>query len=163
MTVRSLVILRHAKAARPDHTPDPDRPLTARGHADAIAAGAWLTGIGYQPDLVVCSPARRTRETWLDLATALPAAPTVRYPDAAYHGGLGELVDLLRAVHPDAATVLLVGHNPAVSQLSGLLDPARADRDGLRTSGIAVHELDGGWDLVGTRPGRLVQAHTARG
>ena len=64
MSERTLVILRHAKAERPAELADADRPLTQRGHADAAAAGAWLAARGYRPDLVLCSPAKRTRQTW---------------------------------------------------------------------------------------------------
>ena len=46
------MLLRHAKADNPPAVADIDRPLTARGHADAAAAGAWLAHRGYVPDLV---------------------------------------------------------------------------------------------------------------
>ena len=74
VTTRTLVILRHAKAANPEGVADPDRPLTSRGHADAAAAGAWLAHRDLQPDLVLCSSARRTRETWHGVALALSTA-----------------------------------------------------------------------------------------
>jgi phosphohistidine phosphatase len=73
VTVRTLVILRHAKATpyRGDDS-DVDRPLTARGRADATAAGHWLAAHDLRPDLVLCSPARRTRETWAAVGAAPP-------------------------------------------------------------------------------------------
>lgn len=74
---RSLVLLRHAKAEQPTSAPDAERPLTARGHADAAAAGAWLGHGGYLPSVVVCSPAKRTRQTWHDVALGM-AAPPIR-------------------------------------------------------------------------------------
>jgi phosphohistidine phosphatase len=78
---RTLVLLRHAKADRPNGVPDVDRPLTERGHADSALAGAWLVKHGYVPDLVLASPSRRTRQTWHSVAVALANAgsPTVRY------------------------------------------------------------------------------------
>ncbi|XTZ13535.1 SixA phosphatase family protein [Micromonospora echinospora] len=63
-TARTLVLLRHGKAERPEGITDRERALTERGHADAAAAGAWLARHGFLPDVVVCSPARRTRQTW---------------------------------------------------------------------------------------------------
>ena len=71
---RTLIIVRHAKAESFSSTPDLSRPLTPRGHADANAAGAWLAMHGYRPDLVICSPARRTRQTWHGIAIGLAAA-----------------------------------------------------------------------------------------
>ena len=61
MPVRTLVLVRHAKAETPGEQPDFDRALTATGRADADAAGAWLADHGLRPQLVLCSAARRTR------------------------------------------------------------------------------------------------------
>jgi phosphohistidine phosphatase len=161
VTTRTLVLLRHAKADNPPAVADIDRPLTARGHADAAAAGAWLSHRGFLPDLVVCSPARRTRETWHGVALALPATPEVRYDDEVYAASVRGLLELVTAVEDDRATVLLVGHNPGMSQLSMLLDDS-ADSEGLRTAGAAVHRFDGHWLECGEGTATLVASHTAR-
>jgi phosphohistidine phosphatase len=162
VSTRTLVILRHAKAATPGAVADADRPLTPRGHADAAAAGAWLNRRGYRPDLVLCSPARRTRETWHGAALALTAAPSVRYEPDVYAAPAGALLDLVRGVDDSIGTVLIIGHNPSVSQLSALLDPAGTETDGLRTAGLAVHAMEGHWVDCGPRKAALVDAHTAR-
>src|ERR1035441_5301802 len=75
---RQLVLLRHAKSAWLD-VPDHDRPLAKRGLRDAPGAGRWLRQAGYVPDLVVCSTARRTSETWELAAAELGASPPVRF------------------------------------------------------------------------------------
>ena len=161
MTTRTLVLLRHAKAANPPAVADIDRPLTARGHADAAAAGAWLSHRGFVPELVVCSPSRRTRETWHGVALALTTAPDVRYDDEVYAASARDLLDLVCAVDDAAVTVLVVGHNPGVSQLSMLLDD-NADVDDLRTAGTAVHRFDGHWAECTQGSAKLVTTHTAR-
>lgn len=184
MTQRSLVLLRHAKTERPDGVADVERPLTGRGHADAAAAGAWIAHCGYSPDLVICSPAKRTRQTWhgaaLGMAEAAagltgmpgsraasstevpPANPLiVRYEADVYDGSARDLLEIVRAVGPDVSTVLLVGHNPAISELSALLDPS--DPEGLRTSGMAVHRLSGKWQDYTPAGTPRTARHTARG
>ncbi|PRY27110.1 SixA phosphatase family protein [Pseudosporangium ferrugineum] len=171
MTARTLVLLRHGKAETPDERPDFDRRLTDRGRADAAVAGAWLAAQNLRPDVVLCSPAARTRETWDAAAAALAAAapegpvPQVRYEDGLYAGGRTELVDLLRALPDAVSTVLVVGHNPTVSDVSVLLRPddTGAFTEGLKTSGIAVHRMEGSWST--TEPGSmpLLTEHTARG
>lgn len=188
MTERRIVLLRHAKAERPDGRADVDRPLTARGHADAAAAGAWLDHSGYLPAAVLCSPAKRTRQTWHDVALGMverltgqgrpeqsataraiepPAVPglgpVVHYDERISIGGPSELLEVVRAVDAECPTVLLIGHNPGVSELSTLLDPVHADPDGLRTCGIAVHLLSGGWADLREDTARLEKWHTARG
>jgi phosphohistidine phosphatase len=144
---------------------DIDRPLTARGHADAAAAGAWLASRGYAPDLVLCSPSKRTRQTWHGVAVALAGsrAPQVRYETGLYDDGISEALELLRSVPDGVGTVLLIGHNPTMSMLSAILDRAAdRDSDGLRTSGIAVHELDGDWSAYAPGAASLVATETAR-
>jgi phosphohistidine phosphatase len=171
MTERTLVLLRHAKAETPGDGPDFERDLAERGRADADAAGAWLADEGLWPALVFCSPAARTRQTWqlaeIALTQAKPEgpAPEVRYEPGLYDGGRTEVFDLLRGVADDVRTVLIVGHNPTMSDVSILLrpDPRNADREGLKTAGLAVHRTDRSWSE--TEPGSmpLVGEHTARG
>jgi phosphohistidine phosphatase len=191
MSDRTIVLLRHAKAENPDGLADVDRPLTARGHADAAAAGAWLAHSGHVPDLVICSPAKRTRQTWHGVALALaegagsmgPAggaessvasgtapeaartasAPLVRYEDTVYTGDADQLLALVCGTDEPVSAILLVGHNPAISELSALLDPVlAADSDGLRTSSVAVHRLTGSWRECAPGAASLLASHTAR-
>jgi len=90
-------------------------------------------------------------------------APLVRYEPALYEDGTGEILAVIRRIELEFGTALLVGHNPATSQLSALLDPEAArDSDGLRTSGIAVHRWEGPWSACGPGSAPLIAAHTAR-
>lgn len=165
MSGRSLVLLRHAKAENPIGTPDDRRPLSARGHADAQAAGAWLAS-RHVPELVLCSPTKRTRQTWHAVAANLPAQsdPEVRYERRLYFGGADDLLQVVREVEDSVSTVLIIGHNPTLSQIAFDLDPEGGlDSDGLRTCGLTVHAVDGAWSDFGPRQGRLTASYTARG
>ena len=152
---RTLLIMRHAKAAQSDRGPDAERPLTPRGQADAAAAAAWLQLRGHVPELVVCSPARRARETW----EALSLTATVHYDRRLYSADTDDLLDIVREVDDGIGVLMLVGHNPGLSDLSALLDPAGRE---LRTSGIAVHALDASWAEFGPGVAPLAETHTAR-
>jgi phosphohistidine phosphatase len=172
MTPRTLVLLRHAKAERPDGLSDFDRKLTETGETDADAAGAWLADERLHPALVLCSSAARTRQTWQGVSIALAQAqpgggtPEVRYEDGLYHGGVTEVFDLVRKVPDTVRTVLVVGHNPWVSEVSLMLIPDD-QWDGeevvLKTAGLAVHRFDGPWSSFEPRSMRLIERHTARG
>jgi phosphohistidine phosphatase len=172
MTARTLVLLRHAKAETPGEMLDFDRTLTTRGETDADAAGAWLADERIHPDLVLCSPATRTRQTWqgvsIALAQAQPGggAPEVRYEQSLYSGGRTEVFDLLREVPDTVRTVLVVGHNPTVSEVSILLVPDE-EWDGqevaLRTAGLAVHRTESSWAHAEPGSMSLIERHTARG
>src|SRR5262249_53995017 len=73
-TARTLLVLRHAKAAGEPGVNDVQRPLTGRGRRNAGEAGRWLLAQGLSPDRVVCSTAQRARETWALVSAALGAA-----------------------------------------------------------------------------------------
>jgi phosphohistidine phosphatase len=165
MTVRTLVLLRHAKAANPDGVDDHDRPLTARGHADASAVGAWLSARNLRPSRVLCSTARRTRETWHSVRVALGdagvSADLVLSPEL-YAAGTVAMLELIRATSSDVDVLMVVGHNPTVSMVSVLLDPGTEIEDGLRTAGIALHVVDGEWTDFGPDRAPLTAAHTPR-
>lgn len=171
MTGRTLIMLRHAKAETPGTMRDFDRQLSSRGRMDAGAAGAWLAAQGLRPDLVICSTAARTRQTWHGVAVALAEAdpggwaPEVNYEHALYGGGRTEVIDLLRAVPESVTSVLVIGHNPTMSDVSLLLCPDAADGAPieLRTCGLAVHRPLGAWSDTEPASAELIRRHTARG
>lgn len=85
----------------------------------------------------------------------------VHYERALYDGSPADLLELAQSAEPEYRTVLIIGHNPTISQLSELLDASsEADSDGLRTCGIAVHQVEGEWSTLEKAP--IVAAHTAR-
>ena len=151
--MKTLLLLRHSKAGV--GAPDRDRGLTGRGRRQAAAAGRYLAAEGLLPDLVLCSDARRTRET-LD-GLALGEGTAVRFTPELYDGHVPELLALVRGVEPaDISRVLVVGHNPTVSDAGRFLaregDPASLSRLalGMPTSGLAVLKFEAAdWSAVG--------------
>src|SRR5215471_5613289 len=117
---RTLVLFRHAKSAWPD-VPDHERPLAGRGIRAAPVMGRWLRGAGLVPDLVLCSTARRARETWQYAQAGLAATPAVSFEDRIYGEDATELLALIREVPPATGTLLLIGHNPAIEDLALML------------------------------------------
>ncbi|HRO14626.1 MAG TPA: histidine phosphatase family protein [Paracoccus sp. (in: a-proteobacteria)] len=125
---RRLILTRHAKSdwnnpAVPDH----DRPLNARGRRSARALGDWLTSRGYDPEEVLCSPARRTQETWEQAATAVfETRPELRMEPALYQACADTMLQVLRTAR--ASTVMMLGHNPGIAEFAAML-PARVPLD----------------------------------
>lgn len=108
--MKRLVLMRHAKSDWSHELVDHDRPLNGRGRRSAEALGNWLRGNGYLPDAVLCSTARRTRDT-LDRLN-LPEAQT-RFERRLYHAPPQTMLDVLKEASGD--TVLMVGHNPGIA------------------------------------------------
>ena len=125
----TLSLLRHAKSSWKDPTiPDHDRPLNARGKTEAPLMGKAVAKHGLAPDLVLCSTARRTRDTLELVLPELKKEPKIVYEDGLYHGTPQEMLDLLRQVPPSASQVLLVGHNPELQSFAlDLIGQAAAD------------------------------------
>jgi len=162
---RRLVLLRHAKSAWPDDLADHERPLASRGRREAPLAGRWLAEHVGEIDLVVCSPAVRTRQTW-ELVSAeldrtglertgpersgLPGAPEFRIDERVYEAGAGDLVRVARELPAAVGTALVIGHNPGLEDLVGTLT---GDWPTMLTSAIAVLTVPGEWS--GLTPGRL--------
>ena len=178
-TDRKLVLLRHAKSAWPD-VPDHERPLGPRGQWDAPVMGRWLREAGHGPDQVLCSTARRARETWQLAQAGLGATPPASFDDGVYEGSAAQLLDLIRRAPPAARTLLLVGHDPAIPELAlalaaatspahvGAADDAATAamlgrmRAKFPTAAIAVLEFAGNWDQLGPGTVRLTSFVTPR-
>jgi phosphohistidine phosphatase len=161
-TERRLILLRHAKSAWPDDVADHERPLARRGRHDAPGVGRWLRASGNVPGLVLCSTARRARETWELALQQLGADPPVTYEERVYGATGVQLLTLARQTLPEIAALLIVGHDPAIQALA--LDLAGEQpsggnaavlarvRDKFPTAAIAVLAFTGTWPDLG--PGR---------
>jgi phosphohistidine phosphatase len=120
--MKTLILMRHAKSAWDDpHQKDIDRPLSARGRKVAPRMGAWLAEEGYRPDVVLCSTARRTRETLELLQPHLPQGVTVEFVRAVYLAPPREMLAEIGKVPGTAQTVLLIGHNPGLGSFASAL------------------------------------------
>jgi len=123
--------------------------------------GAHLRERGIEPQLVLCSSARRTRETVERLA--LPSGSQVEVEDGLYAAGSGDLLGRLRAVGDDVSSVLLVAHNPGVQDLAlALVDGEGAPfADKLPTGALVDLEFEGSWSDL--ERARLVEYATPHG
>lgn len=159
----TLSLLRHAKSSwKNPALADIDRPLATRGENDAPLMGRAMAEHGIDPELVLCSGARRTRDTLDLLLPELRVEPKVVYDDALYHASPETMLQMLHAVHPGMDRVMLVGHNPEIQAFA--LDLVGAGpkhfRDRLRakypTAGLAVINFAAGlWKSVDVNSGTL--------
>jgi phosphohistidine phosphatase len=114
---RTLILLRHAKSDYPNGVADHDRPLAPRGQREAALAGDWLRSdaqLDPPVEAVLCSTAARTRETLV--RTGISAS--TQYLEQLYGATPGGVLAQINAVDPGVYTLLVVGHEPAMSQLA---------------------------------------------
>ena len=126
----NLMLLRHAKSSLAEAgQEDSDRPLNDRGRQAATAVGRYMASHSLVPQLVLCSPARRARETWGLVAGELKTPPEVLIAAEIYDFGDGKaLMDCLRQKAGAAQSVSLVGHNPSIAGLAQSLLGNGSDR-----------------------------------
>lgn len=165
-----LILLRHAKSDRTPGVEDHERPLNARGRNAAPTVGAYLAGEGIIPDLVVCSTAKRTRQTWELVARALPKPPHAEFDETLYLAEEDAIRELVHTLPPAARCAMLIGHNPGLHEVALALIGAgdAAARRKLQakfpTAALVVIDFPGDdWTAVRPRSGTLERFVTPKG
>jgi phosphohistidine phosphatase len=149
---RRLFVLRHAKSSWDDPgLDDHERPLAPRGRRAVAAIAAHLVAAGIEPELVLCSSARRTRETLEGVA----AGGEHMIEPELYAASTEEVMDRLRQVPDEVSSVMLVGHNPAAQMLvlrltnhdgTGRTDPEREEvKRKFPTGALATLSFECSW------------------
>ena len=152
--MKTLLLLRHAKSSwkEPGLT-DFERPLNERGRKAAPFMGRHMRSKKLRPDLVLCSPAERTRQTVALLLEAAGLAPKVRYDERIYEATPERLIEVVSQVEDSCETVLLVGHNPGMEELISALTGAT---EMMPTAALARISLDvEKWEKLRARCGKL--------
>jgi phosphohistidine phosphatase len=148
-----LYLLRHAKSSWDDAAlADYDRPLAPRGRKAAKKIAGHVRDAGVRPALVLCSSARRARDTLKRIAPELPKGTEVRIEDRLYGASDQDLLDRLREIPDDVPSAMLVGHNPGLedfaSQLASPESRARLEEK-FPTGALATLALSGtGWTAL---------------
>ncbi len=160
----TLYLLRHAKSSWEEaELSDFDRPLSPRGCDAAPRMGRYMRKQGFVPDLILCSPARRARQT-LDLVMSKKMADTeIKFIDALYNFGDGtDLIHIIAAEGGIHRQLLVVGHNPTMQGAASKLIDKGNEQDRKRllqkypTAGLAVINFDtSSWEEIIHTKGRL--------
>jgi phosphohistidine phosphatase len=149
---KQLFVLRHAKSSWDDPgLPDRDRPLAPRGRRAVKLLAAHVREAGIEPALVLCSPARRTRETLEGVSLGRDR----QIETELYGATAADLLGRLRRIPASTPSVMLIGHNPSlqvlVLRLAASGDGLDAVRNKFPTAALATLTFDGAWSEL--RPG----------
>ncbi len=155
--LKQLTLVRHATSSlgNPD-LKDFDRPLNKRGQQDAPLMGQRLKERNFSPDLLLASPACRSRMTAEALADQLNLDNgQLTYNAHIYQANSSELVALLRTIADEQQNVLLVGHNPGITDLANYLVGGRLEN--IPTCGVFSVELQiQSWQQLDPAAARLL-------
>lgn len=120
--MKILLLLRHAKSDWDDVSlRDIERPLAKRGRRDAPRMGQALKDRHIAIDYVLCSPAKRARQTMKIFTEAAEIHTTPQFEEQIYDATTAELLKVVRAIPDEHNNVLMVGHNPGFETLLGRL------------------------------------------
>ena len=159
--MKRVLLMRHAKSSWKDTAvPDHDRPLAGRGKRAAKAMGRYMRDERVAPALVLCSTARRARETLARIEPGM-ARHSVRVERQLYGASADALLERLRRVPDTFDSVLMIGHNPGLQELALYLAAPSAERDELGakypTAALATLEVSAeSWRAVDRGSARLV-------
>jgi phosphohistidine phosphatase len=152
--MKKLLLLRHAKSSWEDASlPDFERPLNERGRRAAPLVGRFMREQKLRPDLVLCSPAKRTRETIALVLKASGIQTELRYEERIYEASVGQLIEIISQLEDDKHEVILVGHNPG---MENLLEHLTGETERMPTAALARIKLNAEkWSEAATKGGRL--------
>ncbi len=139
--MKHLFLLRHAKSSWDDlDLSDFDRPLNSRGEKAAPRMGKEMKKRAVKPDLILCSPSKRTKETLSLVAESADLVSTeVSFCDEIYEATVKDLLKVLHKQSKSHKTILMVGHNPGMESL--LLD-LTGDYEHFSTAALASIDVD---------------------
>lgn len=163
MPLHRLVIVRHGKAERAGVVPDSLRPLAVQGRLQAAALGTMLETAGWAPNVVLCSDALRTRQTWGLMANGLVLPPVLRILPSLYDARVADLLECVQHADESIETLLIVGHEPSVSATAAHYCAKDSDdasiaqvKVGVSPATACVLESDLEWAQWGKRNAKLV-------
>ena len=140
--MKKLTLIRHAKSSWKDpFLSDFDRPLNKRGKEDAPIMGKRLAMDKVVPDLILSSPAKRAKKTAKIVAQEIGFSESkIKTKKRSYLADDDELVDVLKDHDDILQHIMLVGHNPGLTDLANLI--AKANIDNIPTSGVVMIDLN---------------------
>ncbi len=155
--MKTLTLVRHAKSSWSDATlGDRKRPLNQRGKRDAPMMGQRLADYGVRPSLIISSPAKRAWSTAKIIAEALSyPREFLQREDSLYLASLDDFLDVLVAQDQDFNSIMVVGHNPGMTDFANFLSPGLTNN--LPTAGVVSVEIDQDhWNLYERPKTRLL-------
>lgn len=157
--MKTLYIIRHAKSswADPDQA-DFDRPLNERGKRDAPRMGKRLKEKGVHPGLIIASPAKRAWSTAKRIAAALKySRENIKTDSALYLADDEKLLSVVQKLKDKHNTVILVSHNPGLTDFVNSLRSDEMDIDNVPTCGVVAFSLNiDSWKDVNWGTGKVI-------
>jgi phosphohistidine phosphatase len=103
------------------------RNLSGKGRRQAESIGQWMSENGVMPDWIICSSAKRTKSTAKICSEKVGYKKSIRFEDSLYNAGSDTYLDIIAVLNNKYDSVMMVGHNPAISAIVTILTGVRLD------------------------------------
>lgn len=147
--MKTIYLARHAKSYWKDQSiPDFDRPLNSRGKRDAPFMGKILKEKMIKPDLIISSPAKRTKKTAIAIAEKIGyPEKDIIYNEELYEANSNTILKLIKKIDENFESVMIFGHNPGLTMLNNQISDFYIDN--IPTCGIVVLNIEDKWNSIG--------------
>jgi phosphohistidine phosphatase len=157
--MKTLYIIRHAKSSwdNSDQS-DFDRPLNGRGERDAPRMGKRLKEKEIYPDLMISSPAKRALSTGNRIAEVLKyPKENIMTPNTLYHADEETILGIIQKVNDRCDVVILIGHNPGLTDFLNALSEDETNIDNLPTCGVVAFAFkEKSWKEIKCGAGKML-------
>lgn len=152
--MKTLFVLRHAKSSWDDpDLEDFDRPLNDRGRTTAPFMGEVMQRKGFEPDVIISSPAVRAKDTAALAKEHSGSDAEIVYEERIYEASAKTLRKVASSIDDRYGSVMMVGHNPG---MEGLVQFLTGRPEAMPTAALAVIDLDiASWSDIDLESGRL--------
>jgi len=121
--MKTLYIMRHPHKETIEQAQDDfDIKLSKKGVEDAQEMAERLYSLGIVPDLIVASPANRTRETAEIVSRVFDYRKNIMYNEVLFEAFVNEIYETITYTFDTVDSMFLIGHNPSLTALTITLD-----------------------------------------
>ncbi|MES2622310.1 MAG: histidine phosphatase family protein [Bacteroidota bacterium] len=153
---RNLVLIRHTKASQGDFSLDDfERPLKKDRIDDAKNMANKLSGLGLHPDLIICSPALRTKQTAEHFCDKLKYDYSrIQFERSLYESSEAEIMEAVHSTDAEVRTLTIIAHNPSLTYFANIFLSSKIEQ--IPTTGVVWMEFDNSdWKILPSTPAKL--------
>ncbi len=154
--MKTIYLVRHAKSSWSNPAlSDFDRPLNKRGKRDAPFMGDLLKKLKIKPELILSSPAKRTKKTAIEVSEKLDyPLKKIIFKEEMYEASDNELLKVIQKLDEKVESVMLFAHNPGLTQLNNYLSDQYLDN--IPTCGVVAIQFDCKWNEIKKDSGKFL-------
>ena len=153
---RLLILFRHGHSSQPQGVADHDRPLASDGKEDVAWAAAKFANQGLLPEVILCSTAKRTRETASIFCETSQCTADIIFLNHLYLADAQSILGTISTMPEETLRIMVIGHNPGINCLAHDLAPRLLCDHTMTPSALASFKINApNWEFVDSHSAEL--------